>query len=264
MSLAENSEDIVVTLAYYKASAALLIFLVSIATAFYPLKKKNILKHPESAELGEAFASGIFLGVAFFHMLPESIRLFGRIYANMSYPISEGICLGGFLLMLFLERLSTLSSARSGKDSVPYILSIILVIHALIEGAALGIGETVPETAILLIAILAHKGSESFALCVTMLKHALPLKRIFLLTSLFALMSPLGIGLGMMMTEITYADHAMFLTATFDAFAAGTFIYMSSLHHIRFHHHAKETQGMWELGCLVLGVIVMAMIAVWV
>ena len=252
------------TLVYYKASAALLIFLVSIATSFYLLKKKSALRHPESVELGEALASGIFLGIAFFHMLPESIRLFGQAYSAITYPIPEAICLAGFLLMLFLERLSVITSARHTSFSIPYILTLILVIHALIEGAALGVGATIPETAILFVAILAHKGSESFALCVTMLKHELPLRRITFFTLFFALMTPLGIGLGMMINELTYANHGAFLAATFDAFAAGTFIYISTLHHIRFHKHTEETQGMLEFGFLVLGLVTMGVIALWI
>jgi zinc transporter 1/2/3 len=253
-----------VTLVYYKACAALLIFLVSIATVLYPLKKKSVLSHPESLELGEALASGIFLGVAFFHMLPESIRLFGQLYSTVTYPIPEIICLVGFLLMLFLERLSLIASNHQAKYSIPYILTLILIIHAFVEGAALGVGTTIPETVMLFIAILAHKGSESFALCVTMLKHAMPMQRIVFLILFFALMSPIGIGVGMMINEFTYADHGVLLAATFDAFAAGTFIYISTLHHIRFHKHTEETQGMLEFGCLVLGLVTMAVIAVWV
>lgn len=252
------------TLVYYKASAALLIFLVSIATVLYPLKKKSALHHPESVELGEALASGIFLGVAFFHMLPESIKLFATLYGSVTYPVPEAICLIGFLLMLFLERLSIIASSHQVKYSIPYILTLILVIHAFVEGAALGISTTIPETAMLFIAILAHKGSESFALCVTMLKHELPFQRIIFFILFFALMSPIGIGVGMMISEIAYADQGTLLAATFDAFAAGTFIYISTLHHIRFHKHTEETQGMLEFGCLVLGLATMAVIALWV
>ena len=131
-------KDVFVTLFYYKAIAALLIFLVSIATAFYPLKRKAVLSHPESIELGEALASGIFLGTAFFHMLPEAIRLFAQIDPTISYPLPEAICIGGFLLMLFLERLSLTASSRHTFLIIPYMLTVIIMLHALIEGAALG------------------------------------------------------------------------------------------------------------------------------
>lgn len=248
------------TLVSYKIIAALLIFFAGLATAIYPLKKKQTDGHADSFELGEALASGIFLGAAFFHMLPEAIKLFGQI-STSTYPIPEAICLGGFLLMLSLERLSLTSAAKHSRMSIPYILATILIIHALTEGAALGISATLPETALIFIAILAHKGSESFALCVTMLRHHLPLRHIISIILFFSLMTPFGIAIGMMLYDITFVDHGKLITACFDAFAAGTFLYISTLHHIRFHQHTEEKQGMAELGFLVLGLVMMGGIA---
>lgn len=241
------------TLVAYKAIAALLILLVSIATIVYPLKRRSAIAHTEPLELGEAFASGIFLGVAFFHMLPDAIKSFAAIYGSITYPIPEAISVAGFLLLLFLERL-TLANSRT---SIPYILAIILVIHGLTEGAALGIGTTLSETLIIFVAIMAHKGSESFALCVTMLKYKLPVRHILLMGALFALMTPLGILLGSAAGTNELAE------AVFNAFAAGTFLYISTLHHIRFHPHTEEKQGMLEFAFLVLGLLTMALIALW-
>lgn len=251
------------TLIYYKAIAALLIFLMSLATVIYPLRKKSKVMHAESLELGEALASGIFLGAAFFHMLPDSVRMFQSVYGQMTYPIPEVICISGFLLMLFLERLSLMSTAFSTKHSIPYILAVILIIHALTEGAALGIGTTLSETLMIFIAILAHKGSESFALCVTMLKHKLPLKRVIGIILFFALMTPLGIWFGAKINQFAFIGNGDLAGAVLNAFAAGTFLYISTLHHIHFHQHTKEAQGLLEFFCLALGVAAMALIAIW-
>lgn len=253
------------TLIFYKAIAALLIFLTSIATAIYPLKKKQVLKHTESVELGEALASGIFLGAAFFHMLPDAIRIFSHVYGSLTYPVPEAICVGGFLFMLFLERLSIIRSAISAKNSIPYILAIILIIHALVEGAALGIGPTFSETLMIFIAIIAHKGSESFALCIMLLRHQLPFRHIVLTIILFSLMTPLGISFGTAINALAFtgAGHGELIEAGFNAFAAGTFLYISTLHHIRFHQHTEEKQGLQEFACLLLGLVMMALIALW-
>lgn len=250
------------TLVFYKAIAALLIFLVSIATAIYPLKKNSIFKHAESLGIGEAIASGIFLGAAFFHMLPDAIEMFNSVYGPSAYPMPELVCMGGFLLLLFLERLSFVN-ANSGISPIPYILTIILVIHALVEGAALGIGSTFSEAVMIFIAILAHKGSESFALSVTLLRHALPFKRVLLIVIFFSAMTPLGIGLGTVINSLTYADHGKVLAALFNAFAAGSFLYISTLHHIRFHKHAEGSQGLLEFACLIIGASMMGIIAIW-
>lgn len=250
------------TLIVYKLLAAIVIFLASMATVIFPLRKKNALKHTESLHLGEAIASGIFLGAAFFHMLPDAAELFAHIYGKLSYPIPEAICVLGFLLLLFLERLSLATSSQP-THSVPYILTLILIIHAIVEGSALGIGVTLPETIMLFIAIVAHKGSESFALCMTMLKHHLPMRQIIFIIIFFSLMTPLGIGLGALLNQLTLSHNGELLAAIFNAFAAGTFLYISTLHHIHFHQHESDARGLMEFACLAFGVLLMGAIAWW-
>jgi zinc transporter 1/2/3 len=250
-----------VTLVLYKVLSALLVFLISVAAVVYPLRKKGHI-HTESLELGEALASGIFLGAAFFHMLPEAIHSFSALYPATTYPVPELICIGGFILMLFLERLSIVHAACHPRHTIPYVLTIILVIHALVEGAALGMGETFYDATLLLVAIIAHKGSESFALCVTLLRYALPRWQIWPILIFFAAMTPLGIMIG---TEITNtADNVPLLAVIFKSFAAGTFLYISILHHVRFHEHTEERQGLLEFGFMTLGLAAMGLIAVWV
>lgn len=254
------------TLQYYKMLAAFFIFLITVvgASALYPLMKKHTArKHVESLELGEALASGIFLGAAFFHMLPDAIRVFHESYSSYHYPVPEVICIAGFLFMLFLERLSLTFSGIQTKHSIPYILSLILIIHALIEGVALGIRPNLSETIMLFIAIIAHKGSESFALCIMLVKHHLPAKKILGILVFFALMTPLGIFLGNGINELALLGNAEWLEAGFNAFAAGTFLYFSTLHHTHFHEHTDDSQGLLEYASLVAGVSAMAVIAIW-
>ena len=118
----------------YKVLATMLIFLISLLTIIYPLKKlksKHPVDHAESFELGEALASGIFLGAAFFHMLPDAISIFQKIYPTISYPLPEMICMIGFLLLLFLERLSLSAHTPHQTNSIPYVLALILIIHSI-------------------------------------------------------------------------------------------------------------------------------------
>lgn len=252
------------TLLAYKAGAALLILLISLITVLYPLRKKAAEHHNESQELGEALASGIFLGAAFFHMLPDALHGFANLYPTQHYPIAELITVGGFLFLLLLERLALSQKQESTSFfAVPYLLALILIVHALTEGMALGIGTSLAETLLLLIAIAAHKGSESFALCIALLKHELPFSRVLRIVLFFACMTPLGILLGAMLQNYTYAATGQLAAASFNAFAAGTFLYVSTLHHVHFHQHERDTRGLVEYACLLLGTAIMGVTALW-
>lgn len=250
-------------LVYYKACAALLIFLIGIIGAAYPLKKRHVPRQTESIKLGESLASGIFLGATFFHMLPEAIQLCKNSLPHMTFPIAETICVFGFLLMLTLEGLSHSCSKLQSKHSIPYILALILIIHAITEGIALGMGATLAETSMLLIAILVHKASESFALCVTLLRHQLPTQHTIMILIFFALMTPLGIAGGATINLMTLIDNGQLLAGIFNAFAAGTFLYISTLHHAHFHDHEKDSRGLLELFSLLFGAFSMGLIALW-
>lgn len=250
-----------VSLTIFKVFAAVLIFLVSMGTALYILRRKNALNQGETAGVGEAVASGIFLGAAFFHMLPDSIRTFTQLYPHIHFPVPELICVGAFLLLLFLERISLSHKEHSTASHVPIVLAFTLIIHALSEGAALGLETAYAETSMLFIAILAHKGSVSFGLCILLIRYAVPYRQMLFILFVFSIMTPLGIFFGEL---ISSSDNNQLLGAAFSSFAAGTFLYISTLHHVHFHNHSHDdSQGLFEFFCLALGVVIMAVIAIW-
>jgi len=263
-----NKKGFCVSLIYYKALAGLLIFAASLFAVIYPIRKHLRSAHSEPLELGEAFASGIFLGVAFFHMLPASINGFQQLWPEVHYPIAELICIVGFICLLFLERLSLISCNRHNHDhgsSIPYVLTIMLMIHELIEGTALGINAAFAQAFMLFVAIIAHKGSASFALCVTLMRYKIPIRKILAIVLVFSLITPLGIFLGATLNSLTYLTSGRMLEAGFNAFATGSFFYMATLHHVQFHKRAvEESHGMLEFFFLVVGLVVMGLIAVWV
>lgn len=253
------------SLIYYKAIAAQIIFISSLIAVIYPLKIRFSAKPSEPLELGEAFASGIFLGVAFFHMLPASVVSFHHLWPDMHYPIAELICVLGFVSLLFLERLSLISINRNHAASIPYILTIMLVIHSLIEGTALGLNDNFTQALMIFIAIIAHKGSASFALCVTLMREKISTTLLFAIMLFFSLVTPIGILLGTTLDAFSYMMKAQLVEAIFNAFATGSFFYMSTLHHVQFHKRAvAEGHGLLEFFFLMIGLSVMGLVAIWV
>lgn len=248
------------SLTLYKALSALLIFAIAAAMAIPAITKKRLPAHSERVELGDAFASGIFLGAALLHLLPDAQAAFLHQGALSHYPWPEFICALGFLFLLLLERLSLNFDSPQTKHSIPYLLALTLMVHALIEGGALGVSPSFTETSFLLIAISAHKGAESFALCTLLLRHQLSLKTVIYLVLIFTLMTPLGIASG---TWLSTGNNESLIEGIFTAFAAGTFLYISTLHHRHFHEHSEEKQGLLEYAALACGTLFMGLIAMW-
>lgn len=248
----------------YKIIAGLLIFITSLVAVIYPIKVRARPEHRPSLEAADAFASGIFLGAALFHMLPDAASVFSTTLVHTDYPLAELFCACGFLILLFLERLSKCApSTNTSTNALPYMIALILVIHSLIEGAVLGINTTLQTASIIFLAIIAHKGSESFALAVILNPTRLALRKIILIVGLFSLMTPLGIVLGAMLTSGIQLRSTQLLTAGFNAFAAGTFLYMSTLHHINHHERMHESENLLEFLFLLTGMVIMAVLAFW-
>lgn len=247
------------SLALYKIIAALAIFVTTLIAVLYPIRAKKHEHHVHLLDFGDAFASGVFLGAALFHMLPEASSDFKFLFPDIHYPLASLLCAAGFLVLLFLERL-TISTSKNYL-SIPYVLAIIIIIHSLIEGAVLGINTQLSTFSILFLAIIAHKGSEGFALSITLSRNTLILTPIVILIGIFAFATPLGILLGATVDSLFQAKEGQILTAGFTAFAAGTFLYMSTLHHINHHQRLHEAESLLEFFCLLFGVSLMALIA---
>src|SRR5688572_14880022 len=94
------------SLLLYKIIAAFIIFIPSVAIAYWVLKKRAQPLHNHFLEMGDALASGIFLGVALFHMLPDAITEFASVAPTLNFPLAEALCAAGFLFLLFFQRVS--------------------------------------------------------------------------------------------------------------------------------------------------------------
>lgn len=248
-------------LIYYKIVAAILIFLTSLFAVIYPIRARAYPSHHSALEWADAFASGIFLGAALFHMLPEAITTFSDIYPN-GYPIAEYFCVAGFLILLFFERLAeAIPSKAQAQRATPLIIALMLIIHSLIEGTALGINTAYATASMIFLAIIAHKGSASFALAVILNRSQMTTKSIIITVGIFSLMTPLGIGLGTTAALFLQSKTSQLLAAGFNAFAAGTFLYISTLYHINHHHHIHDRESLVEFFFLLVGLIIMAGLA---
>jgi zinc transporter ZupT len=140
---------------------------------------------------------------------------------------------------------------------------ILLSVHSLIEGAALGIGFSLMSIVILFIAIVSHKGAESFSLTIEMQKKMMPPKIALNLLLIFACMTPFGILFGSVLNSYLQASSVFLAESIFDAVAAGTFFYIALMPHsdvCEKHADAFSLDNLWYFG---LGIALMAFVAIW-
>lgn len=240
------------TLFAFKIFAALIIFLIALLGGLWPFLKKSVkeLDFP----MGESFSAGIFLSAGLLHMLPDSARAFSD--AGYHYPFAFLIAAVGFLTLLFLEHLN-----HSVKTHFALLTLLMLSIHSLLEGAAVGLSASFITSFMIFIAIIAHKGAASFALSINLNRSGLSRTALWIGFGLFALMTPLGIFAGDWVTTLTQFNDL--LTPIFTALAAGTFLYIGTLHGLDRAILIRHCCNIKEFMVMLLGFSLMAVVALW-
>jgi len=195
-----------------------------------------------------SFAAGLILGVAFFHLFPESLEL------------SENALLYifvGFLVFYLLENLMVLHSGSEihfkGKRNPQHTKGMVmfsgLFFHSLLDGIIIGVGfEIDPKVGLLTsLGIIMHEvpeGVTSFSLLITSIARNTALKMsiaVALATPLGALISLAFIG------GLSESTVGLLL-----AMAGGSFLYIGASDLIPETH---EEKGVANAGFLLLGIL---------
>lgn len=163
---------------------------------------------------------------------------------------------------------STLSSSSSSPSSslasssvFPVVVAILLSFHALVEGAALGVGGSSDDARTVLIAIAAHKFFAAFALGVNLGQAAgLTARARTRALVLFSLASPAGIVLGMVMTSFAERSARSTVAHAMEAVAAGTFIYVG-LVEVLLPEFSRPGERLVKAVLVALGVASMSMVS---
>ncbi len=207
---------------------AVSIFIVILIAGWYPFKKR--LKDDKHIDfpIGETLATGVFLGAALLHMLPESNTLFKEMGYN--YPFAFIITGVVFLIFLWFEHLGKeLYHHHDAEHPAFAILAwAMLSVHSLMLGAALGFTQYNSMIIMLFLAIITHKWAESLAIAIQLNKSSMSTRKSMVFFFFFSLMTPLGIYFGW------YFGHGVETNSLFDpiliAASAGTFLYLGTLH----------------------------------
>lgn len=250
----------------FKLVASALIFLSGLIGGALPLRLDESERSKRMLALGNGFAGGIFLGAGLIHMLGDAQENFSSF--EIDYPVALLIAGGGFLGVLFLEMVALqgredVGSMSGGQGSFyPVLLIVVLSVHSLIAGVALGLEGSMAASLAILVAILAHKGSAAFALGVSLKSARFDQRRLLGMIALFSCMTPIGVITGLGFSQALSGPTALLLEGIFDALAAGSFVYVAVLDIIDEAFADKVDLGT-KFAVLMTGFLGMALLAVW-
>ncbi|XP_074521714.1 zinc transporter ZIP1 [Halichoeres trimaculatus] len=107
-----------------------------------------------------------------------------------------------------------------------FILFLSLSVHSIFEGLAIGLQSTDSKVLELCVAILIHKSIIVFSLSVKLVQSAVSPLWVAAYIGVFAMMSPIGIAIGISVMEAGLAAGAL-IQAILEGLAAGTFVYIT-------------------------------------
>ncbi len=163
-----------------------------------------------------AGAAGIFLGAVFLHLLPELVGQHPPLAVTALVPLS-------LFVLYSVERVVLLGHGAT-HAVVGHATLIGLAIHSLAGGFGLAVGESAPDLRLaIFLSILGHKTVEAFSLATVLLLARKPLRRVALLVTLLAFMTPTGCLIGV----LSLAAYPGGPPLAPMAIATGTFLYVA-------------------------------------
>jgi len=215
------------------------ILAATFAGGYYPLFRQDEARSATGFPLGEAFTAGVFIALALTLMLPSSLELLGKEFPTLDYPLTSLIVLVTFFFLLGLEHYSQrLGETLAGDEeqlsppAIPLIMTAMIAIPSFFLGTALGVSSTTAAL-LIFIAILVHKSSAAFALALRMVRSTMSRWQVWAAFCAFAFSTPLGIFVGQNIHELLGQSALNVVKGAILALAAGTFLYMATLHEFR-------------------------------
>ncbi|CAD8116244.1 unnamed protein product [Paramecium sonneborni] len=250
---------------------------------------KSTIQNDHLVSYTNAFTSGLFLSVGILHILPESNE---TLIEFVDYPIAFLIAIFGFSLLLFVEKVlfrniednscsqelqqldhqgkhqviilensehqhtdKLINSFKHDQNSLkPYLLSITIGLHAIFEGIAIGVTTKTSDTLALGLTLMSHKWAEGWALGIAFRQSNIQKDRQIKFIICAAFLSPIGIFLGMLIS-----NQSILIIGIVQSITAGSFIYIASTELIVEEFNKIQNQT-FQYILYLLGIILMSLI----
>ncbi|XP_069734666.1 zinc transporter ZIP1 isoform X2 [Phaenicophaeus curvirostris] len=216
--------------------------------------------HSAVLSLVSCFAGGVFLGTCLLDLLPDYLRSISAalegLRVTLQFPLAEFILAMGFFLVLVLEQIALAQrepppAAEESRSLLPNgsiqtppaspspnpgargavraaLLVLALALHSVLEGLALGLQEADGAVLRVCLALLLHKCAVAFSLALKLLRARLRPRAVAACLALFAMMSPLGVGLGTAVAAGA-GPRQRLCRGVLEGLASGTFLYITFL-----------------------------------
>lgn len=164
---------------------------------------------------------GVFLGAVFLHLLPEIGEQAAHGQQYLWVVVLAGL-LGVYIIEAIFVRKPHEDDAHQ-HAMISYAALVGLGVHSLAEGV--GLAATLEDQRLawpLVISIVSHKGAAAFSLATIFLLAAFPRRKVVLLVTAFAAVTPAGMLVG----GLAIRDLTEQGSPVFTALAAGTFLFV--------------------------------------
>ncbi|KAL4641888.1 zinc transporter ZIP1-like [Arapaima gigas] len=245
---------------------------------------------------GGVFLAACLLDIIPDYLSDIGVELEARGLNGTSFPLPEFIMACGFFIVLILERVVQNFTSHQGEEHAPliptvghghghghghgvssdlegstqhvhvdfqahssfrsFMLFLSLSLHSVFEGLAIGLQTTDSKVLEICIAILVHKSIIVFSLSVKLVQSVVKPLWVAAYVSVFALMSPLGIAIGISVMEAQLTAGAL-IQAVLEGLAAGTFVYITFLEILPHELNSSERQ-LLKVFFILVGFSVMA------
>jgi zinc and cadmium transporter len=200
-----------------------------------------------------SFSGAYLLGISVIHLLPE-------VFAHAKHSNIGVYVLAGFFVQILLEFISdgvehghaSVSKSSHNHSVFPYMIMLSLCLHSILEGMPVGHDHDHHHgNEPLLTGILLHKIPEGIALTSTLLRNGVAKNRVFVLLIIFAMMTPLGGVLSLLLEHYSgFANTPGFFEKVM-AFVIGIFLHISTT--ILFESSENHKFNLMKLISIMIG-----------
>jgi len=139
------------------------------------------------------------------------------------------------------------------------MLVVALSFHSIFEGIAIGVQDTSAQLLSIFLAVMVHKALMAFSLGLNLAQADLGSSTFLLSTAVFTLASPLGIGVGILMSDFPPSTTGDILSGVLQGIAGGSFLYVTFFEVLP-NELNLPGQRLLKVFCVILGYTVLSII----